>query len=260
MGENDDHSAEEADDDQDDDTGADDQKADDGKGEGADDDAAKDEGDGADKGDDDKSDDDADGDKGKDDADKSKKDDDDAGDPPVRKSGNKFAAARIAKRESSKADKADAGSDGEDDDDDEGKDDDKKKSDPDDIDARIQRGIEAALHPIISEQENKDTEQQVQKYLASEEGSWFPKEKADQLVKWAQHPSRREIPIEEIALGLAGRKTLIKLGAIKERQATVKAKQSQGGGNQGGDTPAEKKIADMTPAEFKAYHDKHARQ
>lgn len=179
-------------------------------------------------------------------------DGDDKKEPPTRTTRAEFIRGKVNERavkRAAKAAESDGGKSGDGDDDD--ADDGASAIDPK-IQKAIDAGIKAAVDPILTQDEENEINSDVDKYLASPEAEWFPKELADKLRVYATHPSRRQVPIEEIALGLAGRKTLVKYGAIKERQASKKAIKTQGGGSSK-DTPGgNKKVWEMTGAEFAA--------
>lgn len=52
----------------------------------------------------------------------------------------------------------------------------------------------------------------------------------DSILKHANHTSYRDIPVDRIAMMVAG-KDLVKIGAKKEREAAQKANESKGGGS-----------------------------
>ena len=71
------------------------------------------------------------------------------------------------------------------------------------------------------------------------------------ILKWWGDESRRHLPISTVALEAVGFKTLIKLGAEKERQAADKAKQTTTTGDGAGDNGGKKSIADMSDDEIR---------
>lgn len=247
-----------------DDTGADDEQADDGAKDTENDDAGDDDaGDGKGKTDDEA--DDADeGDKSKDgeedkgdEADDGKKEpskkEDEPGEPAVRKTQQDFIRERIATKQAKKSGQASEKKDDDEQGDDDGSGDDKSQ---DDIDAKIQKGIAAALDPILSGQETTEINTEVDKYL-SDEGNksiveaMTPVDK-ERLRRWAQHPSRRQIPVNELAYSILGNR-LLKVGAAKERQAGKKAAQTKGGGHSAGEAVGEKDPAGLPTKDFRSF-------
>lgn len=73
---------------------------------------------------------------------------------------------------------------------------------------------------------------------------------AKKAERFAKDASRRNIPIKSIFYEVAG-DDLIKIGAARQKQADIKARQSQtGGGSSGGDTSGSKSYKDMDLDEF----------
>lgn len=109
------------------------------------------------------------------------------------------------------------------------------------IDGLAESGAESEVHS------------DVQAFLSSKEGKYFEKY-ADKITAWAKHPSRANIPIQTIAMEAAGVKGMLAIGAAMERDAAKEAKESQAGGSstRSDSQPSQKKVSEMTDAEFMA--------
>ncbi len=125
---------------------------------------------------------------------------------------------------------------------------DEDEIDPDD-EKVISKVIDRKLKPLIDKQIADEDENEINAFVkANPEFEPY----AGKVRKFAQHDSRKNIPIESIFYEVAG-KDLMKIGAEKERKATKEAKDSTaGGGNNRGNNAGTKNVWDMTPEEFTA--------
>lgn len=177
-----------------------------------------------------------------DDTDSDEDDDDD--EPKTRrqsKEDNKFfARRRVAGKRANKgkSDKDDKPDD-EDDADDGG-------DDSNDIDQRIQKHLEPITKRIEQEEDDRD----ISDFL--KENPEF-KSYEKKVRKYASHPSRKDIPIDELFYSVAG-KDILKLGAKRARKSDAEAGQNKsGGGSSTRTAPSGKSVKDMDSKEFEEY-------
>lgn len=122
-----------------------------------------------------------------------------------------------------------------------------------DEDAKIiDKRVNKILSPFIQKQMADEDKQEIADFVAANPDF---KPYAEKVAKFAQHASRKNLPIESIFYEVAG-KDLLKIGADRGKKADDKTKHTQagGGGNRGGDAP--KNVWDLTPAEFAAEQEK----
>lgn len=217
-----------ADDTKDKNDGADDGKGtDDGDNDDSDGDGADDKGGGEDKGDDKKK-----------PADKKPTQDDD--EPPRRKSTIDHILARKNAKIAKLKDK-DGGAKDDDSDDDDG-------IAPEDADV-IDRRVKKILSPFIDKQVAEENKQEADTFVT--ENPHF-KPYLAKVLKWAQHPTRQNIPISSLFYEVAG-KDLLKIGAEMGKKADDKARETNaGGGNNRGSGSGTKPVWDMSAEEFEA--------
>lgn len=72
---------------------------------------------------------------------------------------------------------------------------------------------------------------------------------AAKALKWAQHPSWKDVPTKQIMFAAAGDKLLV-MGAKRSKAATEKAAKTKTGTNNGAETGGKKPVAEMTDEEF----------
>lgn len=72
---------------------------------------------------------------------------------------------------------------------------------------------------------------------------------AAKALKWAQHPSWKDVPTKQIMFAAAGDKLLV-IGAKRSKVAAEKAAKTKTGTNSGGETGGKKPVAEMTDEEF----------
>lgn len=104
---------------------------------------------------------------------------------------------------------------------------------------------------VIEATEHNEVNNEITEFFKNDEYSDLVKEHEKTLRKYALHPSRREVPLEEIMYGIAGRK-LIAYGAEQARKAMKLAQKSRNGGtsNRKVEGSQEKLSSEMTDAEF----------
>jgi len=125
--------------------------------------------------------------------------------------------------------------------------------DIDDDDAKIiDKRVAKAMTPFIQKQMLEEDEGEISSFV-KDNPDFAPY--ADKVRKFAQHPTRREMPIKSIFYEVAG-DDLLKIGAAREKKATDKAKESSAGGGDGTGGESEKGVWDLTPAEFAAQQEK----
>lgn len=104
---------------------------------------------------------------------------------------------------------------------------------------------------VIEATEQNEVNNEITEFFKNDEYSDLVKEHEKTLRKYALHPSRREVPLEEIMYGIAGRK-LIAYGAEQARKAMKLAQKSRNGGtsNRKVEGSQEKSVIEMSDAEF----------
>lgn len=151
------------------------------------------------------------------------------GEPEIktRKSPKDFIIERQARKIAKLQDKS-----GEDDDED---DDSDKEVLPEDKKA-IRKVAMDAVAPILQRQLDAENEQEIGTFIA--ENSEF-KPYATKVRKLMAHPSRAQVPIESLFYEAAG-PDLMKLGALKKKEADNEANQSNAGGGSSRETAGKK--------------------
>lgn len=86
-----------------------------------------------------------------------------------------------------------------------------------------------AVDELSEKTERADVEDQVTEFLKKDPDSDLLKEFEPKIRRYAQHPSRSQVPIDELVWGIAGKK-LISLAAEAVRKAQKASKESQAGG------------------------------
>lgn len=133
---------------------------------------------------------------------------------------------------------------------------DEGEGEEDDIDSDdakiIDKRVIKAMTPFIQKQMLEEDESEISTFI-KDNPDFAPY--ADKVRKFAQHPTRREMPIKSIFYEVAG-DDLLKIGAAREKKATDKAKESSAGGGDGTGGESEKGVWDLTPAEFAAQQEK----
>lgn len=189
-----------------------------------------------------KSSDDADGDASKEGEDATEEDKDE--EPPTRKP--KTNADWVALRRQKKLEKArKAKEQGEEEEGDDAAEDD--DLDVSEEDAKvIDKVLSKRLAPIEQERYETQLKGEINDFIATNpEFSPY----AEKALKWAKHPSWKDIPTKQLMFAVAGEK-LLKIGATREKQAIVKARATKTGTNGGGDATGKKPVWEMSDAEF----------
>ncbi len=129
-----------------------------------------------------------------------------------------------------------------------------KKLVEDVIDEKIGSKIEELEKIAIEKEEEKEFLQdmkEVDEFVAINEQF---KPYRDKILKWWQHPTRKNLPLKAIVYEVAG-DDLIALGAERERNAKNEADASATGSDSSTVT-VEKKVSQMTDKEFEEYQNK----
>lgn len=131
-----------------------------------------------------------------------------------------------------------------DEDDDDDDDDDLDISDKEIIDKRVAK----VLTPYIQKQMQEEDANEISEFVAKNP-DFAPY--ADRVKKYAQHPTRKDLPIKALFYEVAG-DDLLMIGAKRAKELGDEAKESSAGGgsSQGGD--GAKSVWDLTPEEFTA--------
>lgn len=122
----------------------------------------------------------------------------------------------------------------------------------DDIDADdakvIDKRIQAHLQPLMQKQMEDEDAKEIGDFV-KDNPDFAPY--ADKVKKFAQHPSRKNMPIKALFYEVAG-DDLLRIGADRARKATAEARKSQAGGGSGKTVEATKTVKDMSDEEFRA--------
>lgn len=112
----------------------------------------------------------------------------------------------------------------------------------------VQKEIQKALSPFLQKQIEEEDANEINSFL--QENPDF-KPYADKVRKFAQHESRKHLPIKSIFYEVAG-PDLLKIGADRAKRAGDEAKETNAGGGSGDTSTAEKSVWELTPEEFAA--------
>ena len=110
----------------------------------------------------------------------------------------------------------------------------------------VQKEIDKRLAPFLQKQIEEEDANEINSFL--QENPDF-KPYADKVKKFAQHESRKNLPIKSIFYEVAG-PDLLKIGADRAKRAGDEAKESNAGGGSGDTSTSEKGIWELTPEEF----------
>jgi hypothetical protein len=136
-----------------------------------------------------------------------------------------------------------------------GADADKGDEDEDDLDPNdaqiIQKHVAKALSPFLAKQMQDEDSQEIGDFV--KQNPDFAPYMA-KVQKFAQHPSRKDMPIASIFYEVAGT-DLLKLGADRARKADIESKKSRAGGGNSNGGGSEKGVWDLSPEEFEAQKD-----
>lgn len=125
-------------------------------------------------------------------------------------------------------------------------DDDDDGIDPDDAKV-IQRQVAKVLSPFLQKQMQDEDSQEIADFV-KQNPDFAPY--AQKVAKFAQHPTRRDMPIKALFYEVAG-DDLLMIGAKRAQKAREMSKESGAGGGSGGGS-SEKSVWDLTPEEFQA--------
>mgnify|MGYP000844560462 CR=1 FL=1 len=160
----------------------------------------------------------------------------DDSEPSVRKRSD-FIKERIERRQQKQAEKSDNPD----------KDNEDEDVDLDDTDKKtIGKVVKEYLQPLVEKDMKAQDEQEISQFL-KDNPDFKPFEA--KARKWMDHPSRKDVPIDEIFYGVAG-KDLLKIGAKRAQIANDEAKATATGGSQ--DLGGSKSVSEMSKAEFEA--------
>lgn len=127
--------------------------------------------------------------------------------------------------------------------------DDAGADDDDDIDSDdakiIQKQITKVLSPFLQKQMQDEDTQEIGDFV-KQNPDFAPY--AETVKRYAQHPTRRDMPIKALFYEVAG-DDLLKIGAKRAQKARDLAKESGAGGGSGG-WSSEKGVWDLSPEEF----------
>jgi hypothetical protein len=114
----------------------------------------------------------------------------------------------------------------------------------------IDRRVKKILAPVIEKQVLEEDKAEIADFVSKNPDF---KPYSDKVLKWAQHPSRKGIPIQSLFYEVAGN-DLLKIGADRAKKASDKAKESNAGGgnNRGGAQGGSKPVWEQSPEEFEA--------
>lgn len=126
--------------------------------------------------------------------------------------------------------------------DEEGEDDDVSPEDA----AIIDKVVAKRLEPILQEREQEGLKTEINSFI--EQNPDF-KKFADKALKWAVHPSWKNVPTEQLMYAVAG-KDLLTIGAKRREEADKKANATRMGGNSSQGSGTAKPVWEMTDAEF----------
>lgn len=165
----------------------------------------------------------------------SKDDKDEDKEPPTRKRPVDFIRERQERRKAKQGDQGKAADEDEDDD-----------IDPADKET-IGKVVAKALKPFVEEKAKAQDEQEIKDFLNSNPDFKPYEAKAR---KYMSHPSRKDVPIEEIFYGVAG-KDLLRIGAKRAKIADDEARKTRSAGG-ASDAGGAKSNADLTREELEA--------
>lgn len=128
-----------------------------------------------------------------------------------------------------------------------GQQDDESDDDIDDDDAKIiQKQVAKVLSPFLAKQMQDEDTQEIGDFVKANP-DFAPY--SDKVKRFAQHPSRKDMPIQSIFYEVAGN-DLLKIGAERAKKADKEAKDTRAGGGNGTTIGGEKSVWDLSPEEF----------
>lgn len=171
---------------------------------------------------------------------------DDDAEPPTRKP--RTNADWVALRRQQKLKKQEAGKREQGEDEDAAEDSDEEdEDDVNDEDAKlIDKRIEKHLAPLKQKEALQELKSEIDTFV-SENPDFKPF--AAKALKWAQHPSWKDVPTKQLMYAAAGDK-LMAIGAKRQKAVIANTQKTKTGANTGGNTGGAKPVAEMTDAEF----------
>lgn len=110
----------------------------------------------------------------------------------------------------------------------------------------VEKIVDQRLKPFEQQQAVAAIKQEIDDFVASNPDF---KPFADKAVKWALHPSWKNVPTQQLMYAVAGPK-LLKIGAQRQIAAIKKANETKTGSSTGGEAGSGKPVWEMTDAEF----------
>jgi len=167
---------------------------------------------------------------------------DEDAEPPTRKPRTNADWVALRRQQKLNKQKAGKGEQGEAEAEDVDEDDDVDEEDAKLIDKRIERH----LAPLKEKEYLQELRTEINEFVATNPDF---KPFAEKALKWAQHPSWKDVPTKQLMYAAAGDK-LLKMGAIRAKQVAIKTQKTKTGTNSGGNSGGTKPVAEMTDAEF----------
>lgn len=162
--------------------------------------------------------------------------------PPTRKPRTK--ADWVAFRRGKKLERQQQAAEGQGEADDEDDDD----LDIDDDDAKvIDKVVSKRLEPILKREEETELKSEINDFVADNPDF---KPYVNKALKWAQHPTWKNVPTKQLMFAVAG-DNLLKMGADRTKASQDKARRTgTGRGRAGSNTGGTKPVSEMTDEEF----------
>jgi len=110
----------------------------------------------------------------------------------------------------------------------------------------IDRVVSKRLAPYEQQQQQAELQGEINEFVSANPDF---KPYAARALKWAQHPSWKDVPTKQLMFAAAG-DNLLKMGAKRSKQAAEKARKTKTGTGQAGNSTKGKAVADMTDEEF----------
>ncbi len=165
--------------------------------------------------------------------------------PPTRKPRTNADWVALRRQNKLEKQKAGKGEQGEDEDDESYEDD--EDDDVDEEDAKIiEKVVSKRLAPFEKQQEIATLRGEINDFIAKNPDF---KPFAEKALKWAQHPSWKDVPTKQLMYAAAGDK-LLKIGATRAKQVAIKTQKTKTATGTGGSAGGTKSVMEMTDEEF----------
>lgn len=110
----------------------------------------------------------------------------------------------------------------------------------------VEKIVMKHLAPIQAKEAENETKAEISEFIkANPDFAPF----ADKALKWSKHPTWKNVPIKQLMYAVGGEK-LLKIGAKRQVEATVKANKTKTATNAGGDAGGGKPVWEMSDDEF----------